>query len=154
MPRKRRRKPSRRPQLLALSGFAILVIAFILFKSSTGGAQTSSFTPEPGQLAETQLDQALEAGRPVLAFFHSNNCQQCLIMMDTVARIFPEYQDQVVLVDVDVYSEFNRPLLSRVRLQYIPTLIFYDRAGESQTRVGVLADSLLREQLSAISAGP
>jgi len=146
-------KASRLPQLLALSGFAILVIAFLAVKSSKEDSQTVPFTPDPNQSAEVQLDQALEANLPVLAFFHSNNCEKCLIMIKTVLQVYPEFQDRVVLVDVDVYNDFNRPLLRRVRVQYIPTLIFYNHSGDSETQVGVMEAERLRQTLAALARG-
>jgi thiol-disulfide isomerase/thioredoxin len=145
-------KISHLPQLLALSGFAILVISILVAKSYKDDTQAASFTTDPDQLAEVQLDQALEAHLPVLAFFHSDNCEKCLIMMDAVGQVYPEFQDQVILVDVDVYNDLNQPLLRRVRLQYIPTLIFYDRSGAFNTNVGVLEANQLRSRLLAISA--
>jgi thiol-disulfide isomerase/thioredoxin len=145
-------KISHLPQLLALSGFAVLVISLLVVKSYQDDTQAASFTSDPKQLAEVQLDQALEAHLPVLAFFHSDNCEKCLIMMDTVAQVYPEFQEKVILLDVDVYNDLNQPLLRRVRLQYIPTLIFYDRSNAFEVNVGVMEADQLRARLSAISA--
>ncbi len=38
-------------------------------------------TALPNELPETQLERLLVAGKPTLAFFHSNNCVQCIRMM-------------------------------------------------------------------------
>jgi thiol:disulfide interchange protein len=148
--KRRKQKAVRYPKLLMLGGFVILVAVFLGIKSSQKESQPL-FNEDPNQLAEVQLDQALEARRPVLAFFHSNNCVQCLIMVETVAEIYPEFQDRVVLVDVDVYNDLNRPLLGRVRLQYIPTLIFYDRTGKPTSYVGVMEASDLKASLKNLS---
>ncbi len=53
-------------------------------------------------------------------------------MMETVEQVYPEFGDSVTLVDVNVYDEQNTQLLSDVGLQFIPTLIFYDRSGQDQ----------------------
>jgi len=59
----------------------------------------------------------------------------------------------VLLVDVYVYDEKNEPLLKKVGLQYIPTLIFYDRAGKEQVSVGVMEAEQLRQSLAALAEG-
>ena len=72
-------------------------------------------------------------------------------MMDIVAQVYPEYQTEVTLVDVNVYDERNVPLLKKVGLQYIPTLVFYNQNGERQVHVGVMEADVLRNTLAAIS---
>ena len=128
----------------------LLVIAILLFKDKPTAATLSASS---NGLPETQLDRALAENRPTLAFFHSNNCQQCIVMMDVVARVYPDFEHSVILVDVNVYEEANQPLLRRVRLQFIPTLIFYDRSGEAQTHIGVMAPDQLSAMLTALAEG-
>ena len=74
----------------------------------------------------------LQAGQPALAFFHSNTCQQCIEMIGIVGEVYPEFANSIALVDVNVYDERNTALLQEVRLQFIPTLIFYDQYGKSE----------------------
>jgi len=102
-------------------------------------------------LPAAQLDRALKAGKPVLAFFHSNSCEQCIIMIDTIKQVFPEYSSTVALIDVNVYDDQNEALLRRVRLQYIPMLVFYDRSGNSTPHIGVLEPEKLRARLAELS---
>jgi thiol-disulfide isomerase/thioredoxin len=123
MSHKRNWKTSPLPKILAIGGITLLVIAILAFKEKP---QAASPTANPNAPAEAQLDRALQAGQPTLAFFHSNNCKQCIIMMETVAQVYPEYANSITLIDVNVYDESNTTLLKRVGLQYIPTLIFYD----------------------------
>lgn len=148
--KKKRRKPSLLPQFLILGGVILLALFVLAMKNSS--------QPEiPGdsgdQLPQAQLDAALSAGRPALAFFHSNNCQQCIIMIDTVERVFPEFANTVALVDINIYDPNNQALLEKVRLQYIPTLIFYDRQGQIDTFVGVMEADILRQRLSSLLEG-
>ena len=42
-------------------------------------------------------------------------------------------------------------LLEQVGLQYIPTLIFYDRTGKEQVSVGVMEAEQLRQTLAALA---
>jgi thiol:disulfide interchange protein len=150
MPHKDNRKTSRLPKILAIGGIVLLVIAILALKEKP---QTATPAANPNQSPQAQLDRALQAGRPTLAFFHSDNCQQCIVMMETVAQVYPEYADSVTLVDINVYDESNQALLSRVGLQYIPTLIFYDHAGEEQVSVGVMETEQLRQTLAALAGG-
>lgn len=50
-------------------------------------------------------------------------------------------------MDINVYDEQNQALLERVKLQYIPTLIFYDRDGQAETHVGVMEAAQLSQKL-------
>jgi thiol:disulfide interchange protein len=155
-PKRRRHKTSRLLKILSIGGLALLVVAILAFKEITQAvtpAEISSRSSEAqsnqmiGQentagsleeLPEAQLARAIQDGQPVLAFFHSNNCRQCVVMIDTVDQVYPEFADQVALVDIDVYDARNTKLMKAVRLQYIPTLIFYDRTGNGQVSVGAM----------------
>jgi hypothetical protein len=147
----RRHKPSRTPQLLVIGGVGLLVIMILVFKQ----IRNTSINPEVGvgELPVMQLDRALRAGQPTLAFFHSNNCQQCIVMMETVAQVYPEFSQTIELVDINVYDENNAVLLNRVGLRYIPTLIFYDHTGNGQVSVGVMEADLLRQTLAELAEG-
>jgi len=150
MPKKHHRKPSRLPQILAVCGLVLLVVVILLLKE-----KPSAVVPSAGlnELPEAQLQRALSQNRPTLAFFHSDNCQQCIVMMDTVDQVYPEFRESVTLVDVNVYDERNQPLIERVRLQYIPTLILFDQNGQGQTHVGVMESSQLSAALAKLAAG-
>ena len=150
MPKKHHRKPSKLPRLLAIGGIALLVIAILALKESP---QEAASTADPNEPAEAQLDRALQDGQPTLAFFHSDNCQQCIVMMETVAQVYPEFAGSIALVDVNVYDEGNQALLQRVRLQYIPTLIFYNHNGQGQVSVGVMEAEQLRQTLATLADG-
>jgi hypothetical protein len=45
-----------------------------------------------------------------------------IAFLGTVANVYPDFQDSVVLIDVDVYVQSNKNILRRERLQSIPTL--------------------------------
>ena len=147
MSKKHHRKFSPLPQFLIVGSVILLALLVFVFKDASQPEAPAG----SAELPQAQLDAALKAGRPVLAFFHSNNCQQCIIMIETVGQVFPEFSASVALVDIDVYASNNQPLLRKVGLQYIPTLIFYDRDGQEQTVVGVIAADALRERLAALA---
>ena len=107
--------------------------------------------PTPTLLPEAYLDQLLDAGEPILAFFHSNTCAQCVRMTEIVQQVYPDFADAVALVDVNVYDERNGHLLQRASLRAIPTLIFIDRTGQGQGYTGVMEPDALRAELEALA---
>ena len=107
--------------------------------------------PTPTLLPEAQLDQLLAAGETAFVFFHSNNCVQCVRMIEIVEQVYPDFAASVPLVDVNVYDERNSNLLQRVGLRFIPTLVFVDRTGQGEVQVGVMEPEALREQLQRLA---
>ncbi len=145
-----KKKTARLPQILALGGLGLLVLAVVLLKNRPV-EETRAETADA--LPQEQLEQVLQAGQPAVAFFHSNTCQQCIEMIGIVGDVYPEFADSVALVDVNVYDERNSVLLRQVRLQFIPTLIFYDQNGKSELFVGVMPAEQLRQRLASLAEG-
>jgi len=128
------------PTFLILAGIVLLLIAVFLLKSSS--APSTSIA-----LLESKFDQALMDGKPTFVFLHSLDCIPCKEMMRTVAEVYPDFQESVVLIDVDVYDQRNKNILRREGLQSIPTLVFYDNQGIRQVVIGIMAPNLLRSTL-------
>lgn len=129
-----------------------LVIAFAITLVVKREPQVEVMVVEqPATPPATLYKYAVINGEPTLAFFHSNTCDSCLQMIDIVNEIYPEFDGQVVLVDVNVYDSQNEFLITMVGVNYIPTLVFYDRTGEEQIHVGVMDGGDLREKLVEIS---
>jgi thiol-disulfide isomerase/thioredoxin len=105
----------------------------------------------PGELPEAHLEQLLTAGQPTLAFFHSNNCVQCIKMMEVVAQVYPEFDDSVALVDVNVYDKANSRLLQRARIRAIPTQIFFNRTRQGMVVMGAMTADQFREQMQTLA---
>lgn len=105
-----------------------------------------------GQLPEQRLDQLMQAGVPTLAFFHSNNCEQCLEMVDIVNQVYPEFQQRVGLVDINVYDPANARLLEMARIRVIPTLVFYDHQRQGEVFMGVMQPDALRAKFETLAA--
>lgn len=150
MPKSNRAKSKYRPAknpptLLILAGIALLLIAVFALK---GGSN-----PSTASALESQLDQALAAKRPTFVFLHSTDCIPCKAMMDTVAEVYPDFQDSVVLIDVDIYDQSNQNLMRREQLQSIPTLVFYDSKGKRQVFIGVMQPDQFRDTLTQLVAG-
>lgn len=146
--RAKRKHPTRKqpPTLLILAGVVLLLVAIFAFKSGNNSTVASSSL-------ESQLDDALAAKRPTFVFLHSLDCIPCKEMMGVVAEVYPEFQDTVVLIDVDVYDKNNQNILRRERLQSIPTLVFYDSQGRRQVFIGVMQPDQFRETLQTLALG-
>lgn len=126
-------------------------------QATTGLDRTGLQVPAtalPTDLPEAQLHRHLVAGKPTLAFFHSNNCKQCINMMQVVEEVYPEFADSVALVDVNVYDERNTALLRWAHVHAIPTQIFFNSAGERQTVLGAMDPGTFRAYLRVASEGP
>jgi thiol:disulfide interchange protein len=134
------------PTLWILAGIVLLLIAVFALKS--GGNSSASAVS-----LEAQLDQALTDKRPAFVFLHSMDCIPCKEMMGVVDRVYPDFQDSVVLIDVDVYDQHNTNLLRRENLRSIPTLVFYDAKGERQVFIGAMPPNQFRDILTRLSAG-
>lgn len=115
------------------------------------GESPASATSLPAELPEAQLERLLAAGQPTLAFFHSTNCVQCLKMMQVVEQVYPEFSDQVALVDVNVYDQSNASLLQRARIQAIPTQVFFDSTGRGLVVMGAMDPQQFRERMQALA---
>lgn len=138
-----RKNPS---TLLILTGIALLLIAVFAFKNGDNSSSSSASL-------ESQLDQALAAQHPTFVFLHSLDCIPCKEMMSTVAEVYPDFQDSVALIDVDVYDQNNSNILRGERLQSIPTLVFYDAQGTRQVFIGVMSSDQFRDALTLLATG-
>lgn len=136
-------------QILIIMGVIFLAVAVIAFKNRPQPQPETMITVR--DLPEAQLESALNSGKPTLAFFHSNNCDQCITMIGNVDQVYPEFRNSVELVDIDVYNPLNDPLLEKVKLQYIPMLIFYDKTGEGKTFIGVMDNQMLHDWFTEIA---
>jgi thiol-disulfide isomerase/thioredoxin len=139
------------PKILIFAGIVVLVLVVFFVKNQP--SQSQSAVPADQSL-EAQFDGYLKEGKPTFAFFHSTNCHSCIVMMDTVAQVYPEFKDGVALVDVDVYDDQNGNLLRRAGINSIPTLVFIDRKGQGKVTIGVIEADQLRQQLQILKGTP
>jgi thiol:disulfide interchange protein len=130
---------------LALLG-VVLIAAIILFIKN----QPEKAVPANSEPAEVQLDYYLGEQMPTLAFFHSNNCHSCLVMVEMVELIHPEFAEHVALVDIDVYDPRNQNLLRNVGITTIPTMVFVNAKGEAEVITGIMEEAQLRQELQNI----
>jgi len=96
---------------------------------------------------EKRFNRLTLAKEPVFAFYHSNNCQLCLQMIEIVKEVYPEYEDKISLVDINVYDDLNKNLLIWANIHSIPTQIFINDSGEISQTIGLMTAGQLREAL-------
>ena len=153
-----------------IASIAVTIVGILLLKDqqqpavALSAAQGSSPTAAPSGPAAVdgpfkpsspadQLNQALTAGQPVLVFMHSTSCQSCIDMMKVVDQVYPEFAGQVTLVDVDVYDEANGPLMEKLGLRYIPTVVAFDKEGKTAQNVGAMKPDAFRSFLRQHALG-
>lgn len=129
-------------------GFALFLTAVIGIK-----LKNNPEVPEPLLSLEDQFAEALEAGYPVFVFLHSLDCIPCQVMMENVAKVYPEYESEIVLIDVDVYDQNNQNIIRQEQLRAIPTLVFYDSWGNRNVHIGVLDTNQLQQVFQSLAGG-
>jgi thioredoxin-like negative regulator of GroEL len=112
-----------------------------------------SLAPAAEEAPEAHLQRMLAEGYPILAFFHSTTCYQCTEMTRIVGEVYPDFENEVALVAVNVYDERNQSLLQQAGIRVIPTLIFVDRSGSAQGFTGIIPAEQVRAVLTSISSG-
>lgn len=136
-------------KILILAGIVVIVVSIILIKDQSEEKAIAAENETP----EQQFDRYLEEQTPFFAFFHSNNCKSCLIMMDTVDGVYPTYKGDIALIDVNVYDPINQSLLQRAGIQTIPTQVFVDSTGNGIIFMGIMDEDQLNEQLTKLVVG-
>jgi thiol-disulfide isomerase/thioredoxin len=146
-------------KILVVGGILSIAVLLLFLKNQDdrpsvpipSAPSITSVTPVAPELPEVRLDRLLVEKEPVFAFFHSNNCQLCIKMIGIVNEIYPEYEDKVSLVDINVYDELNKNLLLRSNIHSIPTQIFINKSGEVFQSIGLMSADQLRSELEKLS---
>jgi thiol:disulfide interchange protein len=141
----KRKKNDQLPKILILAGIVIIALAIFLIKN-----QSDKNLVTENESPEAQFDRYLQEEKPVFIFFHSNNCESCIEMMATVDQVYPTYENEVALVDVNVYDPINEKFLQRAGINTIPTQVFVDSSGEGKMTIGVMTGDQLAQQLDIL----
>ena len=148
---------------LVIASIAVVILGIILLKDRQQPAVALSAVkssipagvtdPVRSVLPADQLREALAQGRPAVVFMHSTTCQSCIDMMKVVDQVHPEFAGQVTLVDVDVHDDANGPLMQMLGLRYIPTVVVFNREGQSWQNVGLMEPDAFRTFLRQHALG-
>lgn len=164
--RKNKKQKPRFNKILIFGGLIVAVILLIFLKDQAGKSSTdldsavlennvssaiAATDVEIVEVPEERFDRLFLENKPIFAFFHSNNCQRCIDMIYVVEEVFPEYEGEISLIDINVYDEQNGNLLQRAQIQAIPTQIFINSSGETFQTIGLMTADQLRAELENIS---
>ena len=138
--------------LLGIASVAIAIAGIALLKAQNAPAPAIAGVPG-GALPADRLNQSLAQGKPALVFMHSTSCQSCIDMMKVVDQVYPEFTGQVTLVDVNVYEDANLPLMQKLGLRYIPTVVVFNSQGQSWQNVGLMQPDEFRTYLRQRALG-
>jgi len=86
----------------------------------------------PPMNTKEEFNQAMKGGKPVLVDFGANSCMPCRQLRPILKEIEKEYTGKASILVIDVYK--YQDLAREHRVQLIPTLIFFDKAGKEVFR--------------------
>jgi len=149
--------------VLVIVGIAVVIVGMVLLKdqrqpavalsAARGSSPAALNGPIKPSSPADQLNQALAQGQPALVFMHSTTCQSCKDMMVVVDQVYPEFAGQVVLLDVDVNDGANLMLMQTLGLRYIPTVVVFNRQGQTAQNVGLMKPDAFRAFLRQRALG-
>ena len=121
--------------------------------SESEPASSAISAPKVDEAPQAYLERMMSEGHPVFAFFHSTTCYQCTEMTRIVAEVYPDFENQVAFVNVNVYEEHNYALIQKASIRVIPTLIFIERDGTMKGFTGLMAPEQLKDTLATLALG-
>jgi thioredoxin 1 len=86
----------------------------------------------PSTNTKEEFQQAMKNGKPVLVDFGANSCMPCRQIRPILKELEKEYTGKASILIIDVYK--YQDLAREHRVQLIPTLIFFDKAGKEVFR--------------------
>jgi thiol-disulfide isomerase/thioredoxin len=91
--------------------------------------------------------------KPAMLLYHSTNCIPCKEMERLMKLVRADYEPDVVFVKVITNDQANMAEVRRAGIQYIPTIFFVSRSGQSEKVVGAMKEGALRAKLADLKAG-
>ena len=142
----------RAKRVFGVSGLALAIWLALPGATLAAGIRWTPLTP--GALA-TAIDQ----GRPAVVEFGAEWCLPCVEMENTTFRDPAVSQESLrfsmLKADVTEESAENTALLKEFNVPGVPTIIFYDAAGnEIKRRVGYVSAEQMLETMSTIASRP
>ena len=135
--------------ILVIVAFAILIAWKFLFagEQSVG---TSSITAIHND-AIADFESASESGQPTYVLFHSLTCEPCIEISEVADEVIPDYEGEVVFVNVITDDPSGQQLADRFSFQYIPTSFFLGADGTIiDSFTGAIDEADMRARLDAL----
>ncbi len=100
------------------------------------------------QVSEKNFQQdVLGAKKPVVVDFWASWCRPCLMMAPIFEDFANQYRDKMVFAKLN--TDENQELATRLGIQGIPTLIFFNNGHEVDRVVGLESREVLRRHIDA-----
>ena len=147
--------PSARPHTL------VKVIGFLAVMAVVGAAAYSltlrALAPRAQSVAGAgdAVQQARRLGKPMVAEFGANSCDNCRAMKPVLRALAREHGERITVVDIDLRKTTG--YASRYQIQLIPTQVFFDAQGREIGRhAGLISgdEILARLNISPIGRAP
>lgn len=106
---------------------ALVVVGFALTLLIGEGAHSQS------QHADA-VQEAIGQGTPTVVEFGSTKCKACRDMKLVLGELQRTHSGSLAIADVDLFSPAGRGMISRYRIQMMPTQVFYDAHGKETGR--------------------
>lgn len=100
------------------------------------------------QFNDENLQQAIEAGQPVVVDCWAEWCGPCKSLAPIVEELAAEYEGKVVIGKYDIEQDGDFPMDNGVRS--IPTVLFFKNGERVDKHVGFAAKEVLKAKIDAL----
>ena len=91
--------------------------------------------------------------RPQIIKFTSNMCGECVRMEPVFKRVMLNYQDKIqyIAIPVQVDNEYNRKMIAKYNVRFVPTIVILDSNGQVYKRTeGYIPETELEKYLKGV----
>ncbi len=110
----------------------------------------SAVLDSPIRAGPQALERILAAGRPTLIVFETPGCGPCQALVPVLEDLARQYASRVLIARVDAGEAW---LAARHHLSFVPTLVFWDHAGERARIKGNPGVAAVRAYLECLLSG-
>lgn len=110
-----------------LAGLVILLAAIVFFSNRP---EPEPEVSSPKEAAAGQIDEVIKEGQSAWLFFRTSTCPACVELNESFVSLQPEYEGQVVFIDINLDEESNRELGREYRIGYVPQTYIIDANGD------------------------
>lgn len=102
--------------------------------------------------AVADYEAAVASGKPIYVLFHSLTCEPCVEISEVADQVMPEYDGDIVFVNVITDDPSGQQLAAEFTFQFIPTSFFLSSGGESvvDSYTGAMDAVAMRTYLDAL----
>lgn len=100
------------------------------------------------QFNDENLQQAIEAGQPIVVDCWAEWCGPCKSLAPIVEELAAEYEGKVVIGKYDIEQDGDFPMDNGVRS--IPTVLFFKNGERVDKHVGFAAKEVLKAKIDAL----